>query len=110
MRVLVLLFVALLVLYAQAQHTVTLTWQDTQNPTGTTYSVYRAPGLCSGTPAWNKIATALEEKAYTDSTVQPGNYAYQVTATVNGVESAPSNCAQVAVPAFPPQNLSLQVQ
>ena len=38
---------------AQTTHKVTLTWQDTLNPAGTTYSVYRATGLCSGTPAWS---------------------------------------------------------
>lgn len=97
---------------AQAtQHSVTLTWTDTLNPsTGTTYSVYRATGLCSGTPTFSKIATALATKTYQDSTVIPGNYCYEVTASVNGMESAPSNTALAPVPSFPPTGLNIQVQ
>lgn len=96
---------------AQTAHSVTLTWTDTQNPTmGTTYSVYRATGLCSGTPTFSKLATAITTKTYQDTTVTPGNYCYQATATVNGVESGPSNSAPAAVPAFAPTGLTLTVQ
>lgn len=94
---------------AQQTHSVTLNWQDTANPAGTTYSVYRAVGLCSGTPAFSKIATAIAGTSYIDSTVQPGNYCYAVTATFNGVESAQSNTTQPAVPAFAPTGLTHQV-
>lgn len=112
-----LLTIALLILgaaLAAAQtpptHSATLTWADTLNPAGTTYSVYRAPGLCSGSPVMAKIATALTSKTYQDASVQPGNYCYQVTATYQGMESGPGNSASAAVPSFPPQNLSVQVQ
>jgi fibronectin type 3 domain-containing protein len=98
------------VLAAQTTHSVSLTWQDTLNPSGTTYSVYRATGLCSGTPTFSKIATALTVKTYQDTTVQPGNYCYQVTATANAVESAPSNTALAPVPSFAPAQLSITVQ
>lgn len=92
-------------------HSVTLTWTDTLNPTtGTTYSVYRATGLCSGTPTFAKIATALTAKTYSDTTVQPGPYCFEVTATFNGVESAPSNTVQPNVPAFAPSGLAFTVQ
>lgn len=92
------------------QHSVTLNWQDTANPTGTTYNVYRATGLCSGTPTFSKIATAVANKTYVDTTVLPGNYCYQVTATSNSVESAPSNSALAPVPSFAPQQLVITVQ
>ena len=95
---------------AQGSHSATLSWQDTQNPSGTTYSVYRATGLCSGTPTFSKIASALTAKTYQDTTVQPGNYCYEVTATFNGMESAPSNTALAPVPSFPPSALSVTVQ
>lgn len=91
-------------------HSVTATWQDTQNPAGTTYSVYRAQGLCSGTPTFAKLATGVATKTYTDSTVTPGNYCYQVTATAGGVESAPSNSSLASVPSFSPTSLALTVQ
>ena len=110
-RILTFLIFALPLGAQSATHSVTLTWQDTQNPaTGTTYSVYRATGLCSGTPAFSKIATALTAKTYQDTTVQPGNYCFEVTATVNGMESAPSNTVNPGVPSFPPTGLSVTVQ
>lgn len=112
MRLINLLFIAIfLVLQAYGQaHKVTLTWQDSKNPSGTTYSVYRAPGLCSGSPVFAKIATGVAAKTFEDSTVQPGNYCYAVTATFNGVESAQSNTTQAPVPAFPPEQLTNTVQ
>ncbi len=91
------------------QHVATLVWNDTLNSAAATYSVYRAPGLCSGSPTFNKIATAVAEKTYRDATVTPGNYCYQVTATDFSVESPPSNTAQASVPSFAPTNLSIGV-
>jgi fibronectin type 3 domain-containing protein len=105
-----LLGATLAVAQTPTQRIVDLAWEDTRNPSGTTYSVYRATGLCSGTPSWSKIATALTVKTYEDSTVQPGNYCYQVTATFSGVESAPSNTAAAPVPSFPPVQLQLTVK
>jgi hypothetical protein len=95
---------------AQTAHSVILTWTDTLNPaTGTTYNVKRATGLCTGTPTFTTLATALTTKTFTDTTVTPGNYCYEVTATVNGVESSPSNTVNPAVPAFPPAGLAFTV-
>jgi hypothetical protein len=91
-------------------HKVTLTWQDLLNPAGTTYSVYRATGLCSGTPVFSKIASAVAVKTYEDTTVTPGNYCFAVTATANGMESAQSNTALAPVPSFPPSGLTVVVQ
>jgi hypothetical protein len=96
---------------AQASHSVLLTWTDTLNPaTGTTYTVYRASGLCSGTPTFSKVATAVAVKTYTDSTVTPGNYCYQITASFGGAESQPSNSVNPSVGAFPPTGLNFTVQ
>lgn len=108
----ILTFVAFAALCAAQsnQHSVTLTWQDTQNPSGTTYNVKRATGLCTGTPTFSTIATAVAPKTYVDNAVQTGNYCYVVTATFNGVESAPSNTAAAAVPSFPPTSLQVTVQ
>lgn len=105
-----LLLLLAVALQAQTTHKVTLTWQDTLNPAGTTYSVYRATGLCSGTPVFSKIASALTTKTYEDTTVQPGNYCYAVTASLNGMESAQSNTALAPVPTFAPSALSVTVQ
>jgi len=91
-------------------HSVTLNWEDTLNPAGTTYSVYRVTGLCSGTPAFSKLANAVTAKTYIDLTVTPGNYCYQVTATSGGIESAPSNTALAPVPSWAPIKLSVIVR
>lgn len=103
-------FLALAAVAQTTTHSVTLTWSDSLNPTGTTYSVYRATGLCSGTPTFSKLAVGVATKSYQDTTVTPGNYCYQVTATVNGVESSPSNPVQPPVPAFVPSGLAFTVQ
>lgn len=93
-----------------ANHSVTLTWVDASNPTGTTYSVYRATGLCSGTPVFSKLASAITAKTYPDTTVTPGNYCYVVTANFQGAESAQSNTVSPAVQPFAPTGLSFTVQ
>jgi hypothetical protein len=110
MLVLVMAFVSPIT-WAQQPHSVTLVWADTRNPAvGTTYTVYRAPGLCSGSPVYAKLATALPGKTYEDVTVTPGNYCYAVTATVQGMESPHSNSAMAPVPAFAPAELSVTVK
>ena len=88
--------------WAQSARKVTLTWTDTSNPSGTTYSVKRAAGLCSGTPAFSTLATGITAKTYEDSTVTVGNYCYVVTASFAGLESAPSNSAAAPVLPRPP--------
>lgn len=110
MKTLLLLLCSCAALLAQTPRVVTLTWTDTANPTGTTYSVYRASGLCSGSPTFAKISSAITAKTYPDNSVTPGNYCYAVTATLNGMESAQSVSVGVAVTPHPPQNLQGQVQ
>lgn len=95
---------------AQTTHKATLTWTDSLNPAGVTYTVLRSPGLCSGTPSFTVLASAVTTLTYTDTTVTPGNYCYEVEASVGGVLSAPSNTALAPVPAFPPSGLSVVVQ
>lgn len=109
-RILLLLAVSAALATAQTTHNATLTWTDTLNPSGTTYNVYRATGLCSGTPSFAKLATGIAPKTYVDATVTTGNYCYEVTAVLNGIESAASNTAAAAVPAFPPATLTLTTQ
>lgn len=87
---------------------VQLMWTDALNPTvGTTWNVYRAPGLCGGTPSYTQIATALVAKSYTDATASIGNNCYAVTAVDNGVESAKSVAAVAAVPTAAPSALTV---
>jgi hypothetical protein len=106
----VLFFALSLSASAQAAHSVNLTWADSTNPTGTTYNVYRATGLCSGTPAFSKIASAVAAKTYQDSTVTPGNYCYAVTASLFGAESPQSNTVNPSIQPFAPTGLSFTVQ
>lgn len=103
MKFVVLSLFTLLSLNAQTGRTVKLSWTDNANPTGTTYSVKRANGLCAGTPTFNTISTGVTTKTYDDKNVPVGaNYCYVVTATFGGLESSPSNTAGAAVnPAAP---------
>lgn len=111
MKILLTLALLALPIFGQAaQHSVTLTWTDTSNPAGTTYSVYRATGVCSGAPTFSKLLTGVTAKTYTDATVTPGNYCYQVTAVFAGIESAPSPTALAPVPSWPPTQLAVTVQ
>lgn len=84
------------------QRKVILTWTDNANPSGTTYSVKRATGICSGTPNFSTLASGVAAKTYEDTTVTVGNYCYVVTATFGGLESAPSNTAGAPVLPKPP--------
>lgn len=90
--------------------TVTLNWNDTVNPAGTTYAVYRATGQCSGTPTFTQIATGIAVKTYLDSNVSPGNYCYTVRAVAAGIESDNSNLAVAQVRPFAVTGLSVTVQ
>lgn len=101
---------ALLAFQVVTQHTVTLNWIDSNNPTGVTYTIHRATGMCSGTPTYSTLATAIVPKTYVDNTVIPGNYCYMVTANLNGMESAPSNTAAAPVPPFIIGSLTASVQ
>ncbi len=76
----------------------TLTWADTVNPSGTTYNVLRATGLCTGTPTFSTLASGVTGLTYKDTTVVVGNnYCYAVTATFGSLTSAQSNTALATV-------------
>lgn len=105
-----LLLLLLLTIAHAATHSVLLNWTDPSNPGGTQYNVYRATGLCSGSPAFTKLATGIAALTYTDTTVVPGNYCYYVTAVASSIESAPSNSALAPVPSFAPTMLTVMVQ
>lgn len=83
-----------------APHSVALTWSDSDSAvSGIGYNVYRAPGTCSASSVFSKLtATPITSLSYTDATVSLGNsYCYQVTATLAGGESAPSNSITATV-------------
>lgn len=109
----IVLLLCSLATFAQTPtHSATLTWSDTpaQIQAGATYNIYRSTGMCSGTPTFSKLASGVTVLTYVDTTVQPGDYCYEVTATLNGMESAPSNTALAAVPSFPPATLAVSVK
>lgn len=107
MKLLFGLFVFGAAAFAQSSHSVTLSWTDTLNPSATTYNVYRASGLCSGSPAFTQVATSVNAKTYQDTTVTIGNYCYGITATLSGAESAKSPLVNPSVVPFAPQGLSV---
>lgn len=91
--------------------TVTLTWNDDVNPAGTTYNVYRATGVCAGSPTFTRVnSTPIATKTYVDSGVAPGNYCYVVRAAAAGLESDDSNQAGAAVRPFAATGLGVTVQ
>lgn len=105
------LILSLLLQVQPGQHSVVLAWMDAKNSAGTTYNVKRATGSCSGTPAFTILATGVTALAYTDSSVTAGTaYCYEVTASLNGDESAPSNTVNPQVPAPPPPTVSIPIQ
>lgn len=96
----VLLLLSMSAFAQAATHSVTLSWVDASNPAGTTYNVYRATGLCGGTPTFSKLASALTVKTFADTTIVPGNFCYQVTAVVTAIEGPPSNTINPQVQPF----------
>jgi fibronectin type 3 domain-containing protein len=108
-RISVLIFLFAFSLQAQTQHKVTIAWNDTVNPSGTTYNVYRATAACSTTPTLTKLASGVTVMNYTDSTVTNGStYCYAVTAVGPGGESGFSNEAPAVILA-PPSAVTITV-
>lgn len=102
---------------AQTPHTVTLTWTDPNNPTGTMYNVYRQPSACPATPpvstsGFTKLTTTPQSGfTYTDSGVLVGTvYCYLVTATNGTAESGPSPDAGATPLPFSPATLQITVK
>lgn len=110
MPTIVLFFLFAALAFSQTTRTVVLMWEDTLNPAGTTYAVYRADGPCSATPPFVKIADATP-KTFTDTGVTTGNrYCYVVTALLGEMESEYSNTAQANVKPHPPNKLNVVVK
>ena len=110
-RLLPTLFVFMLPAASMAAvRSVQLSWTDTQNPSGTTYTVKRGAGPCASSPTFAVVSAGITALTYTDTPVPPGKYCYVVTATLNGMESDPSNQAEAQVKPFPPAALLLTVQ
>ncbi len=111
MKTLLLTCLFLTVAFAQTGRNVVLSWTDPNvGLTGQTYSVYRAPGLCSGTPAFSKIASGVTTKTYTDVNTPIGTYCYAATVTASGIESAQSVATGATVGPQAVTGLSVVVQ
>jgi hypothetical protein len=94
-------------------HSVTISWNDTANPVGTTYRVYRSPGPCQPESGlvWTRIADALPDKSYADTPIAPTLYCYAVSAVFNNQESVMSNFAPANVPdVFAPTSVLVTIQ
>lgn len=100
MKLLAILLLTVSALAAQTTHSVTLSWVDASNPTGTTYNVYRSTGLCSGTPVFSKLASGVTVLTYKDTSMGVGNFCYEVTATVASIEGPASNTVNPQVQPF----------
>ncbi len=85
-----------------ATRTVTLTWVDTVNPAGTTYTIYKSSNPTAQTPTFAVLASGVTAKSYVDAGVVPGLYRYYVKAVFNNSESVPSNSADADAKPFPP--------
>jgi hypothetical protein len=86
---------------ALGQTSVSLTWTASTTP-GTSVNVYRGSSSCSN--SFLKIASGVPAAGpYTAAGLFPGGtYSFQVTAVLNGQESAPSNCVLVTIPVAVP--------
>lgn len=90
---------------------VILRWEDLRNPTGTTYSVYRASGTCGlNKTGFTLVSAGVQTKTYTDLARPIGVWCYVVTATSGGLESKPSNQVEVTVYTTPPDGLTGEVR
>lgn len=89
---------------------VNVTWTDAINPTGTTRSVYRTDGPCSGFPGFTRIAQGLTTNSYTDTIATQGSKCYGVTATFNGIESRQSDTSEVTLTGNSPAGASALIK
>jgi hypothetical protein len=91
-------------------HNVVVTWAaspDAAANPGITYNGYRAVSACpppSGVSFTKIDSTAAGALTFTDTAVTVATtYCYEITAVLNGLESAPSPQAQAVIPLAPPQ-------
>lgn len=72
-----------------------LAWNSVSGATA--YNVWRAPGICTGSPAWAVLAPNITTTSYTDPNLALGQYCYAVDAVVGGVESAKSTFQKIYI-------------
>lgn len=82
-----------------AIHSVTLSWSSDES--GATYNVYKSSGPCSSGQIFTKIATSVATTTYTDTTPTVGDFCYQVTNVINGLESPPDTMGITVKPRGP---------
>ncbi len=86
-------------LSAQTTHSAVLNWTASSDAAANPalgYNVYRLSASCpkTGTSGFTKLNTApITALTYTDTPLPIGNVCYCVLATLNGIESKPSNKA-----------------
>jgi hypothetical protein len=108
-RLVIALFAVLLFvvpMQAQTSRSVVLAWTASTS-TGAAYNIYRASGACAPSLTFTKIGSvAAGVVTFTDTAVTVGAFCYQVTATLNGEESLPSNQSSAVILPTPPTALT----
>jgi len=116
-RLILLLACFALAVCAQPTHSVTLTWTDPYNPTGTTYNIYRQTGTCPTTPPTSTTGFTLLNTApisgltFIDTAVTvTTTYCYIATAVYMAAESVPSPDKGVTLLPFSPATLTISLK
>ena len=97
--------------FAQAAHSVQITWTESDTTSGITYKTYRGSAACSASPTMTVLTSGITTLTSTDSTVTLGNsYCYYITATAPGLlESAPSNSVTANVNKAAPPVITITI-
>jgi fibronectin type 3 domain-containing protein len=91
---------------AAPKHSIKLTWTASPD-VGSTVTIRRSTNGCAGTFTV-LISRVAASGPYTDTTLVAGQtYSYQLTAVINNLESAPSNCVTSPVVPISPSNVQL---
>jgi hypothetical protein len=85
-------------------HSVSLSWTASVDAVSG-YNVYRS--AAAGLKTTLLTTSPITGVTYTDSTVLPGNWYYDVTSVENGAESVVSNSVNAVILPAPPTNLVL---
>ena len=85
-------------------HSVQISWTASSDAVSG-YNVYRSAAAGLKTTLLN--AALVTATSYTDNTVLPGNWYYDVTAVENGAESAVSNSVEAVILPAAPTNVIL---
>jgi hypothetical protein len=96
MKILLTLIIVGGVGLAQIGRTVTLMWYDSQP--GVTYSIYIAPGDCTGSPVFALVAVGITVKNHVLRGIVQGQYCFTVTASYGLEESVQATPVTLVVP------------